>query len=208
MPGTPALNIHRTDQRDAGENSLRPAPGAEIACVVDQEKVQTFVRPSPDDIDDTARLYLCARQAVENARIDLENFEKECIEMVTLYGIVPPHAEKSRRLNGRFAELTVTKGDTLTINDERVETLKDALVANGQGEFFKKLFTLRSKYEVVEGAEAALKTETLSKRLSEKVLNLWGRCISVKAKKASLKVVIADPAKPAKKSRAKKGGAQ
>ena len=71
--------------------------------------------------------------------------------------------------------------------------------------FFKRLFTLRSKYEVVEGAEAALKAESLPKRLTEKVLNLWGRCIRVKAKKPSLKVVIADPAKPAKKQRGAKG---
>ena len=43
------------------------------------------------------------------------------------------------------------------------------------------------------------------KRLAEKVLNLWGRCITVKPKKASLKVAIADPAKA---KRAKKGGAK
>jgi hypothetical protein len=114
-------------------------------------------------------------------------------------------AEKSRRLHGKLAELTVTKSDTLTINDERVEDLRQALEANYFGAFFKRLFTLRSKYEVVEGAEAALKAESLPKRLTEKVLNLWGRCISVKAKKPSLKVVIADPAKPAKKQRGAKG---
>ena len=40
------------------------------------------------------------------------------------------------------------------------------------------------------------------------MLNLWGRCISVKPKKPSLKVTLADPAKPAKKAkREKKAGA-
>lgn len=164
------------------------------------------VRPTPEAIDELAKKYERAKSMAACAREDLTAIEAECVEMVTNFGIVPAHAEKSRRLNGRLAELTVTKGDTLTINDERVETLKDALEVNGRADFFPKLFTLRSKYEVVEGAESALKQESLGKRLSERVLNLWGRCISVKAKKPSLKVVIIDPAKPAR--RAKKGGAE
>lgn len=165
-----------------------------------------ITRPTPEAIDELARRYEKAKSFAACAREDLTAIEAECVEMVTNFGIVPAHAEKSRRLNGRLAELTVTKGDVLTINDERVETLKDALETNARGDFFGKLFTLRSKYEVVEGAESALKQEPLGKRLSERVLNLWGRCISVKAKKPSLKVVIADPTKPAR--HAKKGGAE
>jgi hypothetical protein len=161
-------------------------------------------RPSPEQIDDVVREYLRAKAMRESWAEDVADREACLLSLVMKWGIVPPNAEKSRRLNGRVAELTVTKSDTITINDERVETLKDALEANGHGEYFRKLFTLRSKYEIVEGAEAALKVDSLPKRLSEKVLNLFGRCISVKAKKASLKAVIADPAKPAKK--AKKGG--
>ena len=169
---------------------------------------ETLIRPTPESIDEIATLYLCAKQAVVNAQIDLDNFEKEAVEMVTRFGVVPPHAEKSRRLVGRVAELTLTKGDTLTVNQDRVELLKDALEANGHGEFFSKLFALRSKYEVVEGAEVALKTEQVSKRFSEKLLNLWGRCISVKAKKPSLRVVITEATNSAKPTRrSKKGGA-
>ena len=70
---------------------------------------------------------------------------------------------------------------------------------------------MNSKYEIVQGAESALKTEALPKRLAEKVLNLFGRCLTVKAKKPSLKVTIADPAKPAKKARkpeSQKAGAE
>ncbi len=98
-------------------------------------------------------------------------------------------------------ELTITKADTLVIVDERVNTLRDALLANGYGQFFQKLFAERKKWEVVEGAEAALKAEALPKRLAEKVLNLWGRCITVKPKKPSLKVTLGDPAKPAKRAK-------
>lgn len=128
--------------------------------------------------------------------------------LVQTWGSVPPNAEKSRRLNGRLAELTVTKSDSIDVNFDRVETLREALEANGRGDFFKRLFVVTSKYQIVDGAETALKAEALSKRLAEKVLNLFGRCITVKAKKPSLKVTIADPAKPAKKSRPRKGVAQ
>lgn len=166
-------------------------------------------RPTPEQIDELALRHQAAKAAVVEKQAEFESIEKEMIDMVTRYGIVPPFAEKSRRLAGMRAELTVTKSDTLTINDERVGDLKAALETNGYGKFFSRLFALRSKYEVVEGAEAALKTESLPKRLSEKVLNLWGRCISVRPKKPSLKVAILDPAKPATRSkRAKKGTSQ
>jgi len=165
-------------------------------------------RPTPDEIDAKARQYLTAKLASLAAGEQLKAIEEELVALVQQWGVVPPNAEKSRRLNGRLADLTVTKSDTLTINAERVETLRDALAANGHGEYFARLFAVQTKYEIVEGAESALKSESLPRRLSEKVLNLFGRCISVRPKKPSLKVVIADPAKPAKKSRAKKGGAQ
>lgn len=161
-------------------------------------------RPTPEAIDDLARRYLEALGQRKAHDSIVAGLEAEAVAMVKDWGIVPPNAEKSRRLNGRLSELTVTKSDVLTINDDRVETLKEALEANGHGEYFSKLFALRVKYEIVEGAEAALKAESLPKRLSEKVLSLWGRCISVKAKKPSLKVVISDSATPAKKSRGRK----
>jgi hypothetical protein len=166
----------------------------------------TSTRPTAEEIDELAERHRVAKLAKAEAAATFEHIEQEATELVNLWGIVVPRAEKSRRLTGKLAVFTVTKSDTLTINDERVETLKDALEANGHGDYFPKLFVLRSKYEVVEGAEAALKSESLPKRLSEKVLNLWGRCIGVKPKKPSLKVTIAKPAKPAKK--AKKGSAK
>lgn len=107
---------------------------------------------------------------------------------------------------GRHSELTLTKSDTITIDDGRVEDLKSALEANKRSDHFPRLFTLRSKYEVVDGADQVMRTESVSKRLSEKILSLFGRCIQVKAKKPSLKVVMFDLSKPPKKSRAKKGG--
>ena len=158
-------------------------------------------RPTPNELDEYALRYSQYKLEAKNAAELVAGTEAEIVRLVELWGTVPAHAEKSRSLAGIRSKFTVTKADVLTVNDERVTTLKEALEANGYGSYFKKLFTLRSKYEVVEGAEAALKSESLPKRLSEKVLNLWGRCISVKAKKPSLKVTVSDPSKPAKKAK-------
>jgi hypothetical protein len=174
-----------------------------LTCIQDQIEA---LRPTPEQIDGMAFEYERAKAAKAAAAEALERIEAEAVALVGEWGTVPAHAEKSRRLAGRLAEFTVTRADTLTVVDERVDTLKDALEANGYADFFPKLFVERFKWEVIEGAEAALKAESLPKRLSEKVLNLWGRCIAVKPKKPSLKVVIADPAKPAK--RARKAGAK
>jgi len=164
----------------------------------------TAARPTPEQIDDVAKRYNEAKLDKVSATLAFETIEEEAIRLVSSFGIVPPNAEKSRRLSGRLAELTVTKSDQIFIQDDRVNDLRDALSSVGRLDFFKKLFTLRSKWETVTDAETALREDSLPKRLAEKILNLYGRCIDVKAKSPSLKVVMADPSKPAKTRRAKK----
>lgn len=183
------------------------APTVLLEAAVTQAEATPGDRPSPEIIDNLAEVYLNAKIEVQQASESLKMYEEEIVAIIQHWGTVPAHAEKSRRLNGRLAELTVTKSDTITVSTDRVEMLRDALEANGHGSYFSKLFALQVKYEIVDGAESALKAEALPKRLGEKVLNLFGRCITVRAKKPSLKVTMADPAKPARKSRAKKGGA-
>lgn len=158
-------------------------------------------RPTPEQIDELAQRYSEAKQGKAVATEAFEEIEEEAIRMVTQFGIVPPNAEKSRRLNGRMAELTVTRADNIIIDDARVIDLRDALSTVGREDFFKRLFTLRSKYEIVEDAETALRSASLPKRLAEKILNLYGRCLKPRPKSPSLKVVIADPAKPQKRGR-------
>jgi len=165
-------------------------------------------RPTPEEIDTVARRYQDAKLDKIAATQAFEEVKDEAIRMVTNFGIVPPGAEKSRRLNGRLAELTVTKADQIFIKDDRVNDLRDALASVGRPDFFKRLFTLRSKWEIVANAESALREDSLPRRLAEKVLNLYGRCIDVKPKDPSLRVVVADPAKPPRKSRSRKESAQ
>lgn len=169
-------------------------------AIMEQDLQPLAVRPSPEAIDGVAARYNEAKTAQLAAAEAFKAIEDEAIALVDAWGQVPPHAEKSRRLTGAVAELTITRSDTLSINAERVEILRAALVANGFGAYFSRLFARQVKYEVVEGAESALKSESLPKRLAEKVLQMWGRCITVKPKKPSLRVTMAQPT-PAKRQR-------
>ena len=183
-----AVNIHEAEVKDA--SAWTPAE-----------------RPTPEQIDDLVREYLANKKLREQFAEDLAKEEAHLVQLVQTWGAVPAGAEKSRRLSGRLAEITVTRSDTITIDADRVGTLRDSLYVNGHGAFFSKLFTQQPpKWELVKGADAALKEEQLPKRLAEKVLNLFGRCFTPKPQKPRLSVTMADPAKPAKKSRAKKGG--
>lgn len=183
-----AVNIHEEAERIANE-------------VFDE-------RPTPEQIDEKALQHRAAKQRCAEADAAFKAIEIDCAAMVKKWGVVPPNAEKSRRLTGHLSELTVTKSDTITIDDERVIDLRDALNTVGRLDFFKRLFAEQTKWELVDGAKTALKSEALPKRLAEKVLNMFGRCFQPKTKKPRLTVEIADPAKPVKKSRVKKGGAK
>lgn len=165
------------------------------------ERTESHVRPTPDEVDELAKRYLEAVDQKCEAQRMVTVLEGQLTQLVNDWGVVLPRSEKSRHLVGIRARLKVTKSDTLTIQDERVETLKEVLDAAGFKEYFPKLFVPRTKWEMVKGAADALKSDSLPKRLAEKVLNLWGRCIKPTPKKPSLTVTLADPAKPAKKSR-------
>lgn len=162
-------------------------------------------RPNPEQLDKLAVLYKAAKEDQAQANKVFEYIESQCIALVQMHGTTPPNAEKSRRLDGTLSEFQVTKSDTLTVIQERVKDLKDALAADGHPAFFDKLFAEETKYAFVKGASNAFKEDSLPKRLAEKVMKLWSRCIDVKSKKPSLKVTLANPNKPAKK--AKKGTA-
>jgi hypothetical protein len=161
-------------------------------------------RPTPDQLDKLAALYTAAKVDQAKANSVFAYIESQCVGLVQKHGAASPNAEKSRRLDGTLSEFMVTKSDTLTVIQDRVKDLKDALAADGHPSFFDKLFVESTKYEFVKGAADAFKGDSLPKRLTEKVLKLWGRCIDVKSKKPSLKVTLANPNKPSK--RAKKAG--
>jgi hypothetical protein len=171
----------------------------------EETKPDETLRPTPETIDHLAARWQQAKDELTATKAAFESIEQEGIDMVTRFGVVPPYAEKSIRLSGATAELTVTRADSITLDEPRVGDLRNALYANNREALFHTLFGMRTKYELLEGAAGAVKGAKLPKRLATRVMNMFARCFDVKSKKPSLKVVIADPAKPAKKQRGAKG---
>jgi hypothetical protein len=163
------------------------------------------IRPTPEQVDEQATKYNLALTVCDKADTVFDVIEAECMEMVKLFGVVPPNAENSRRLEGRLSELTVTIGNTITIDEARVQDVKAALEANGYAQIFPNLFAPRVRHELVKDADKAILASGMNKRLTGKIQALFGRCFEAKKKSPSLKVkqIVV---KPVKKSRSKKGG--
>ena len=176
----------------------------EVSPCFDPELGPAPARPTPEEIDAYAKRHQEAKIAKIAADQSFAAIEQEGFAMVANFGTMPQTAEKSRRLAGRYAELTVTKSDTVTVIPDRVRDFEDALTVNGYGELFGRFFAAETKYSIVDGAESVLKTLQISKRLAARIFALFGRSISIRTKKPSLKVTITDPEKPKKARRAKK----
>jgi hypothetical protein len=166
------------------------------------------VRPTPDQVDELAEKYFAADKAFKDAKKALDVIETEAIKLVQSFGVVPPKAENSRRLDGKFTFLTVTAGNTTNIDESRVQDLKEALETNNFDAVFWNLFKQRTRHEQVKGAALAILAAGMPKRLTEKVQKLFSRCFSTTKKAPSLKVkrIVEKPAKKSRKAKAKKGG--
>jgi hypothetical protein len=165
------------------------------------------VRPTPEQIDELASKYNLLVAACNEADFTFSVVEAEAMELVKLFGVVPPNAENSRRLEGRLSELTVTIGNTITIDEARVQDVKAALEANGFGHIFPTLFAPRTRHELVKDADVAILAAGMNKRLTEKIQAMFGRCFEAKKKSPSLKVkqIVVKPAKKQRKAKAQKG---
>lgn len=164
-----------------------------------------LVAPTPEQIDELAERHIAADKACEDAKKALAKVKAEGIALVAMFGSVPPKTEASRCLEGRFHTLTVTEGTTTTIKEPNVLRLRAVLAANKFGPIFDNLFRPRTRWEMVKGGYAAILTAAMPKRLTETVERVYARCFSSEKKAPSLTVKKVVE-KPAKKTRAKKGG--
>jgi hypothetical protein len=158
--------------------------------------IQPVARPTPEQIDQLADRYNEALKQLDAAEAAFAAVEKEAIDLVQLHGIVPPRAENSRRLEGKLTEFTVTVGNTITIDETRVDDLKEALKANGFEAVFSNLFIERVRHELVKDAKLAILAAGMPKRLTNKIQALFGRCFDANKKKPVLKVKTVTVAKP------------
>lgn len=161
-------------------------------------------RPTPAQIDDLVLHFETIRDELELADERYENCKEDMIALVQRFGSVPAGAEKSVRLEGRVNVLTVTAGNTSSIDDSAVVDLFNAMKANKKVSLFYQMFFERMKYEERKDAAVHLRTAKLSKRLVKLFTDLYARCTKTKKKSPSLRIERID-AKLTKKP-AKKGG--
>jgi hypothetical protein len=154
-------------------------------------------RPTPEEIDALAEQWFAAAQALAEAKKAFDAIDDVGIAMVEYFGTVPPKAENSRRLDGKFTVLTVTVGNATSIDEERVIAVRDALRANQFEPIFHNLFKERTRHEMVKDAALAILAAGMPKRLTETVQKLFSRCFSTVKKAPSLKVkrLVEKPAK-------------
>ena len=164
------------------------------------------IRPTAAQIDTEVAEYEQALACFDTAKETLQQHKDRLIRLVQAHGEVPAGAEKSMRLRGQLTELTVTTGDSITLKDSAVHTLEAAMEANGWRDLFARMFSRRTEYDLVKGAENQLRVASLPARLAGKFSLMFVACFDVKTKSPSLKVTrLAD--QPTKKTRAKKAGA-
>jgi hypothetical protein len=160
--------------------------------------------PTPDEIDTEIVAYKIAQLCAAHAKEALDAAKQKLVFMADSFGHRPAHAEQSLRLAGRRNTLTVTRGTTVTVNEQEVAEFERYLGPTLGQPFFGQLFAKTTKHTLVEGARDLLKKLTLPRRSEEKVLSLFGRCIDLKPKAATVKIEVIQPEKPARKPRTAK----
>lgn len=159
---------------------------------------------SPEQVDALIAEYRNAQEICREADAVLLDAKMRLILAVDNFGQVPPHAEQSRRLEGRHNLATVTRSNVTTVNEDAVRRFQAFLAEAGYHDLFPRFFVPQTKHVLVEGARDVLKSLTLPRRVEEKIASLWGKAFDVKAKSPALKVEIVKPEKPAKQPRGKK----
>lgn len=171
---------------------VQPQPEAPVTPHPD------ILPPTPEEIDNEIVAYEVAVGAASIADLAVKKAKERLIFLADNFGSVPAHAEQSKRVCGRRNTLTVTRGTTVTVNEPAVAELKEYLTGP-TAQIFPLLFAQTIKHTLVEGARDVLKKLSLPRRLEEKVLSLFGRCIDLKAKSPSVKIEVIKPEKPTKR---------
>jgi hypothetical protein len=165
---------------------------------------------TPEAFDGLCQEYEQLQTKAEAAQTEADS-QRALIEAeITAHGFVPDTAQSSRRFAGIEFSGTLTGSTGVEVDDASAGELEILLSKAKLHGIFAKLFTRRTEYSLVKGAENVLKTVKLPKRYAERIQTLYSYCFKVKTKKARLTVervadIRAREEKAAKKA-AKKGG--
>jgi hypothetical protein len=157
--------------------------------------------PTPEEIDNEIAAYEVAVGGASIAELAVKQAKERLIFLADNFGSVPAHAEQSKRVAGRRNTLTVTRGFTTSVNEPAARDLDFYLATQSGPNIFSRLFATQIKHTMIEGARDVLKTISLPRRVNEKVLSLFGRCIDMKPMAPKVKIEVIKPEKAARKPR-------
>lgn len=144
------------------------------------------------NLDDLAKQYLAARQRKELADDELKSLRDRLLPLVQEHGIVPEKAEKSRRIESAFYELTASFGESVKIDDELAEQFVVTCQQSDASEvrsFAERVFAWRVKYSLAAGAHQAMSAK-LPAGAPRTLRSLFAKAVSVEKTSPSLTVKL------------------
>jgi hypothetical protein len=147
----------------------------------------TFPPVTNQEIDSLAGLYADAKASLAIARERVDTFGDELIEMVQIHGVTPPKAEKSLRLEGDEWEVTVSEGQSVSVNKAAAAKVLASLKRAGLMAFFRKLFIVEAQYKLAKGAQALIALP-LPKGAPSNLRKLLAQAVQIKDKAPRLTV--------------------
>jgi hypothetical protein len=187
---------------------IQQSPAAAIAQAMPLlsrivEDANAALPPTPDEIDSAILFYKNAKACFAAAKKTMEAEQETLVKLVDKYGHRPAGAEQSIRMAGRRNTVTITRGTTVTVDEQAVEVLDNYLgpLLIGASRIFDRLFAKQTTHKLLKGASEFLKEVDFPQRTEEKILSLFGRCIDVKTNAPSVKVKVIKAEKPARKAR-------
>lgn len=157
--------------------------------------------PTPEEIDTLIANYAEAQGeamaigAVAKLKLDAAGVLKaQLTATVEQWGA--RYTEKSKRLAGAHHTATTTTGTRIAIDPAAVAQFKDYLDSAELPDVVERFFLAHTSYSLVDGPTEVLRTLDLGKRIRAKIAALVGLCFQVKTNAPSLKVDVAELAKP------------
>jgi hypothetical protein len=132
----------------------------------------------PPSIDDHAVEYLSLKATADAVAEQLKAKKKELLKLVNKTGEVPAGAEKSLRVEGDLYEVTVTYGQSTSIDVAKLRALRAQVPVS----IFNKLFKSDTSYIAAPTAPTALAS------LAKPLRTLFASIFIIKPRDPSLKV--------------------
>lgn len=133
-------------------------------------------RLSPGELD-------AAAARLEDLQAEEEELRTQLLEQVEAFGFTPPRAEKSKRLEGKGFQFTVTRGLTTEIKDVEVERIRQVCPAA----LFDRLFRTVTKFKLADGATMALSSR-LPQDAPRNLRLLFSRAVETKETAPRLRI--------------------